>query len=84
MTVVVKKIGGSLAVVIPRSVAAGARPEVGSQLDVTSTAEGVPLQAPIRRPRRPVRELARQVKPGSYEKRSAELLRDPAVGKEPG
>ena len=82
--VTVKRIGGSLAVVIPRAIAAESRLEEGTALDVSSTAAGILFRRPRRRQRRRIGELAKRLDPASYSRRNAELLADPAVGREIG
>jgi antitoxin component of MazEF toxin-antitoxin module len=82
MTVTVKRIGGSLAVVIPRAIAVESRLEEGASLDVTSTVAGILFRRPGRRQRRRIRDLVKRIDPASYGKRNAELLADPPVGRE--
>jgi antitoxin component of MazEF toxin-antitoxin module len=82
MTVTVKRIGGSLAVVIPRAIAAESRLEEGTALDVSSTTAGILFRRPGRRPRRRIGEIAKRLNPASYAKHNAELLADPPVGRE--
>jgi antitoxin component of MazEF toxin-antitoxin module len=82
MTVTVKRIGGSLAVVIPRAIAAESRLEEGTALDVSSTTAGILFRRPGRRQRRRISEVAKRLSPASYARRSAELLADPPVGRE--
>jgi len=84
MTVMVKRIGGSLAVVIPRTIAADAGLTEGAPLDVSRTAAGILFRPPGRRPRRSIAALAKQVDPASYAGRTANLRSDPAVGREVG
>jgi antitoxin component of MazEF toxin-antitoxin module len=48
--VIVKKLGGSLAVVIPRAAAREAGLAEGTPLDVTATAAGLVLRKQGRRP----------------------------------
>lgn len=78
----VKRIGGSLAVVIPRAVAAESKLGVGTPLQVTTTADGILLQPAARRPRRSVADLARRMSPARYARRNADVLADPPAGKE--
>lgn len=81
MVVVVKKLGGSTAVVIPRSVVREMELTEGMPLEVRSDDNGIILRKGGRRPRRPLREIVAQIKPASYRRRR-ELLEDPPVGKE--
>ena len=82
MTVTVKRIGGSLAVVIPRAIAAESRLEEGTSLDVSSTSGGILFRRPGRRQRRRISDLAKRLDPASYARRNGELLADPPVGRE--
>ena len=84
MTVTVKRIGGSLAVVIPRSVAAESGLAEGAPLDVTRTAAGILFRLAGRRPRRSIAAVAKQIDPAGYARRTADLSSDPAVGREVG
>jgi antitoxin component of MazEF toxin-antitoxin module len=83
MTVLVKKLGGCLAVVIPKAVAREAQLTEGTPLDVTATPEGVLLRKkPARRPRRPLIELVARIDSAAYRRHSRELAGDRPVGKE--
>jgi antitoxin component of MazEF toxin-antitoxin module len=82
MTVTVKRIGGSLAVVIPRAIAAESRLVEGTALDVSSSAAGILFRRPGRRQRRRISDLAKRLDPASYANRNAELLADTPVGRE--
>lgn len=82
MTVLVKKLGGSLAVVIPKAVACEAGLTEGTPVDVTATPGGVVLRKPGRRPRRPLSQLVSQLDPAAYRRRSHAFASDPPVGRE--
>ena len=82
MMVTVKRIGGSLAVVIPKVMAIESGVAEGTPLDVTRTPAGLLFRHPGRRPRRSTAAVAAAVDPASYARRSAELLADPGVGRE--
>jgi antitoxin component of MazEF toxin-antitoxin module len=82
MRVTVKQIGSSLAVVIPRAIAAESRLEEGIPLEVSSTAAGILFRRPGRRQRRRIGDLAKRIDPSSYEKRKAKLPADSPVGGE--
>ena len=84
MTATVKRIGGSLAVVIPRAIAAESGLAEGALLDVSRTAAGILFRQMKRRPRRSMAAIAKELKPASYARRSAEMLGDAPVGKELG
>lgn len=82
MTVTVRRIGGSLAVFIPRAIAAESRLEEGTALDVSSSAAGILFWRPDWRQRRRMGDLAKRLDPASYARRNAELLAEPPVGRE--
>lgn len=84
MTVVVKKLGGSMAVVIPKGVAREMALAEGTTLDVSVSGDGILLRKQGRRPRRPVAEIVAAIDPSSYRRRSRELSQDRPVGKEIG
>ena len=82
MTVTVKKIGGSVAVVIPKALARDMDLTEGTALDVSTTAGAIVMRKRARRPRRPLGKLVAQIKPSAYAKRRRELGDDAPVGKE--
>jgi antitoxin component of MazEF toxin-antitoxin module len=85
MTVVVKKIGGSVAVVIPKSVAREMELTEGTALELSadSAAAAIIMRKRGRRPRRPLAQIVAQIKPASYRRHNRELLsQDRPVGKE--
>jgi antitoxin component of MazEF toxin-antitoxin module len=83
MTVTVKKIGGSVAVLIPKAVARELELTEGTPLEVTTSAAGILLKKRTsRRARRPIAELIPQVSPASYRRRAREFAADRPVGKE--
>jgi len=84
MTVIVKKIGGSVAVVIPKSVAREMGLAEGTALDVSTTGAGIVMRKQGRRPRRPLSRIVAQIKPANYRRRTRELAADRPVGKEIG
>ena len=86
MTVNVKKIGGSMAVLIPKAVARELELAEGTRLDITSTDQQIVLRKPrdARRARRPLAKLVAQMKPAAYRRRNRELDSDGPVGKEIG
>lgn len=84
MTVTVKRIGGSLAVVIPAAVAAESRLAEGMPLDVTATAAGILFRPAGRRARRSMAELVKAIDPAAYAGHTAAVAADPAVGREVG
>jgi antitoxin component of MazEF toxin-antitoxin module len=84
MTVLVKKLGGSMAVVIPKAMARQMELTEGTSLDITATAEGVMLRKQGRRPRRPLSTFVGLIDPKSYRERTRELAEEQLVGKEIG
>lgn len=82
MTVTLKRIGGSLAVVIPRAIAVESGLAEGASLDLSRTSTGILLRQRNRRPRRSVAAIAKQLKPDIYARRSAEILSVAPAGKE--
>jgi antitoxin component of MazEF toxin-antitoxin module len=84
MTVTVKKVGGSVAVVIPKALARDMDLTEGMPLDISATADAIVMRKQGRRPRRPLAKLLAQIKPASYRRRRRELGDDAPVGKEIG
>ena len=82
MTVITKKLGGSVAIVIPKAVATEMRLVEGSPLELTTTSQGILLRKQGRRARRPLARIVAQMKPAAYRRRRRELGDDPPVGKE--
>ncbi len=82
MTVTVKKIGGSVGVVIPKEFAREMELTAGTSLQITGTAHEIVMRKQGRRPRRPLRQIVAKIKPASYRRRSGELGSDRPVGKE--
>jgi len=81
MTVTVKKLGGSMAVIIPKAVASEMELAEGTVLDVSATSASIVLRRQGRRPRRPIGQIVAQIKPGTY-RRHRDLADDPPVGRE--
>jgi antitoxin component of MazEF toxin-antitoxin module len=85
MTVTVKQVGGSVAVVIPKTLAREMDLAAGTPLDI-STADGAIVMRKsargARRPRRPIGEIAARIKPASYRRRNREQVGDGPRGKE--
>lgn len=82
MTIVVKKIGGSVAVLIPKSVAREMGLTDGTSLDITSSADAIIMRKHGRRPRRSLQTIIDQIRPASYRRRRREMLEKAPVGKE--
>ena len=82
MTVMVKRLGGSVAVVIPKAMARDMHLTEGTPLDLSATADAIVMRKQGRQPRRPLSKLVAQMKPTSYRRRRRELGDDAPVGKE--
>jgi AbrB family looped-hinge helix DNA binding protein len=84
MTVTVKRIGGSVAVVIPKAVARDMELAEGTELDLSTTADAIVMrkQTRRRRARRSIASIVSQIKPASYQRRSRELAERGPVGAE--
>ena len=82
MTVIVKKIGGSVAVVIPKSMAREMKLAEGMALDVSASDTTIVMRRQGRRPRRSLRKIVAQIKPASYRRLRREFSADRPIGKE--
>jgi antitoxin component of MazEF toxin-antitoxin module len=82
MTVIVKKIGGSVAVVIPKAVARELELTDGTPLDLRTSATAIIMRKQRRRPRRKLGTIVAQIKPASYRRRARELPDERPAGKE--
>jgi antitoxin component of MazEF toxin-antitoxin module len=81
MTVMARKIGGSVAVVIPKALASEMGLTDGTPLDITGGADGIVMRRRGRRPRRNLKSIVEQIKPSSYRRRN-QWASDAPVGKE--
>lgn len=81
MTVRVKKIGGRLAFVVPKSIAVDFGLRQGEKLDLSRDGDVLVLRRSCRRGRRPIEELIAQIDPAAYARHDRELG-DRPVGKE--
>jgi antitoxin component of MazEF toxin-antitoxin module len=83
MTVMVRKIGGSVAVVIPKAMAKEMKLTEGTPLSLSGSADSIVLRKAVgRRPRRPIKQIVAKIKPASYRRRREELGDDASVGRE--
>jgi antitoxin component of MazEF toxin-antitoxin module len=82
MTVTVKKVGGSVAVVIPAAIARELALTDGTALEVSTTADSIVMRRRGRAPRRRIGAIVACIKPASYRRRRRELGEDSPVGKE--
>jgi len=79
--VTIKKIGGSLAVFIPRSMARETKLTEGTTMDISAGVDSIVIRKVGGRPRRPIAQIVSQIKAGSYRRRRAELSQ-PSSGTE--
>ena len=83
MTVTVKKIGGSVAVVIPKTLAREMELTEGTSLEISSSNDQIVMRkAGRRRPRRALSRIVARIKPASYRRRNCETSNDGPVGRE--
>ncbi len=82
MTVTVKRIGGSVAVLIPAALARGMDLTEGTPLEISGTADSIVMRKVGRRPRRSLKQIVAAIKPASYRRGHDELGDDTPVGKE--
>lgn len=81
MTVTLKKVGGSVAMIIPKAIASEMGLREGTAMSVTAKADEIVLRKPGRRPRRSLDAIVAQMDPAAY-RRHRKLLREPPIGKE--
>ena len=85
MTVTLKKIGGSVGVLIPKSLAQDLSLVEGTTLEITSDNGSLRMRKKARRPRRSMTKLVAQMKSAKFKRALEEhrnLVNDPPVGKE--
>lgn len=82
MTTTVKKLGGSVAVVIPRGVAREMELTEGTAMDVTTAGGAIVMRKRGRRPRRPWAQIIAQINPAAYRKRNREMADSGPLGRE--
>jgi AbrB family looped-hinge helix DNA binding protein len=83
MTVVVKKLGGSVAVVIPKGVAREMDLAEGTPLEISSTGDAIIMRKRTgRRPRRSMAQIVRGINASSYKRRTREQAERGPVGRE--
>jgi antitoxin component of MazEF toxin-antitoxin module len=82
MTVTVKKVGGSVAVIIPREVAREMELAVGTALDVSTAGGAIVMRKQGRRARRPLAGIVSRISAANYRRRGRELGEDGPVGRE--
>ena len=86
MTVNVKKIGGSVGVVIPKAVAQEMELSEGTALHISGGPDHIVMrkEGRRRRNRRPLSKLLKQISPAAYKRHNRTFSSEPAVGKEIG
>jgi antitoxin component of MazEF toxin-antitoxin module len=82
MTVTVKKIGGSVAVVIPKALAREMKLSEGTTLEISGNDNTIVMRRRAKRARRPLRQIVAEIKPASYKRRRPEFSGDLPVGRE--
>ncbi len=81
MLATVKKLGGSVAIVIPKGVAEQNQLSPGSTVDLTTVDGGFVVRR-VRRKRRAIEDIAAAIDPVVYADRRRELKQDRPVGRE--
>ncbi|HZL34305.1 MAG TPA: AbrB/MazE/SpoVT family DNA-binding domain-containing protein [Tepidisphaeraceae bacterium] len=82
MTVVVKKLGGSVAVMIPKGMARELELAEGTLLSILANSESIVLRKQEKRARRRLSKIVADINPESYKRRGREWSNDGPVGKE--
>lgn len=84
MTVTVRKLGGSVAVLIPRSVARELELSEGTSLELTTTDKSLIMRKGPRRrrDRTPLAQIVAKIKSTSYRRRNREMSERGPVGRE--
>ena len=82
MLATVKKIGGSVAIIIPKSMAAHNQLSPGTAVDLSQGEDGIVVRMPRGRVRRSIHDIVKEIDPAAYARRRSELAPDHPVGKE--
>jgi antitoxin component of MazEF toxin-antitoxin module len=82
MLATVKKLGGSVAIVIPKAMAAENQLAPGTAVDLSQDGDGIMIRKSRRRVRRPINDMVREIDPAAYEGLRREMALDRPVGKE--
>ena len=82
MTVTVKKIGGSVGVLIPKAVAEDLELREGTALEISSSGDQILMRRKGRRPRRSLINIVKQMDSAAYKRHNRKLLNESRVGKE--
>lgn len=81
MTVTLKKVGGSVAMIIPKVIANEMGLREGTAMSVTARADEIILRKPGRRARRRLEDVIGQIDPAAY-RRHRKFLNEAPVGRE--
>ena len=82
MTITVKKIGGSVGLLIPKSLAQEMELREGTPLEISGTADEIVIRKQRRYRRRLLKDIVSQIKTKHYQRRNKEVLNEGPAGKE--
>jgi antitoxin component of MazEF toxin-antitoxin module len=82
MTGTIKRVGGSLAIIIPKPLADQQGFSAGESIELTEQADGLLLRRCRKALRRPMSEIAKAIDPKAYAEQNKALLADRPVGRE--
>ena len=82
MTILAKKVGGSVAVVIPKALARDMGLVDGTPLEILGDSEKIVMRRSRRRPRRRLSDLVKQMNVAAYRRHNREFANDLPSGKE--
>ena len=82
MLATVKKIGGSVAIVIPKSMAAQNQLSPGASVDLSQGEDGIIVRRPRGNVRRSINDIVKEIDSAAYARRRQELALDHPLGKE--
>jgi len=82
MTVMVKKVGGSVSVLIPKALALEMGLSDGTSLDVSCKDDAIVMRKRGRRPRRSLKSIVAKIRPARYQRRTREQSESSSIGRE--
>jgi antitoxin component of MazEF toxin-antitoxin module len=82
MLTTVKKLGGSVAIVIPKAMASSNELTPGTTVDLEQSAEGIVVRRARARRRRSIDQIVTEIDPAAYTRRREESRQDAPMGKE--
>jgi antitoxin component of MazEF toxin-antitoxin module len=82
MTVTIKKINGSIAVLIPSALAREMKLTEGTSLEISGSASSIVMRRKDRASKRSLRSITAKMKASSYRSRSRDWSADATVGRE--